>query len=193
MRQQAVEDLLRGSLTTVRAAQAATPAEQILLATEAAWLYAAGALGVGAASEMERWHTEVRDQADRRLRVPLDLPSTLRNTSHVAAVVTYSTPCTRTHWARDANRGTGRTQTMLEQAAQHAGPVTVVAADELQVSMLRQRLRQLGAGHVQVCSVPSVVAGRLHGRSDLVLWDHYALERFPGVDPALYSRDAVAG
>jgi hypothetical protein len=128
-----------------------------------------------------------------RLRVPLDMPPTRRNNLHDASAVTYSTPSTRTHWARDANRRTGRTQAVLEQAARHAGPVTVVAADELQVSMLRQRLRQLGAGHVQVCSVPSVVAGRLLGRSDLVLWDHYALERFPGVDPALYSRDAVAG
>jgi hypothetical protein len=153
MRRQGVEDLLRGSLTTARAATASDPAEQTRLAVEAARLYAAGALGVGASTvarwESGQWHSGVR--------------------------------------------GTGRTQAVLEQAAQHAGPVTVVAADELQVSMLRQRLRQLGAGHVQVCSVPSVVAGRLRGRSDLVLWDHYALERFPGVDPALYSRDAVAG
>jgi hypothetical protein len=98
-RQQGVEDLLRGSLTTARAATSAEPAEQVRLAVEAAQLYAAGALGVGAASEMERWHTEVRGQADAlgyafqqqrisgnslgladRLRVPLDVDVLQRGT-----------------------------------------------------------------------------------------------------------------
>jgi hypothetical protein len=75
MRQQAVEDLLRGSLTTIRAATAEEPAEQSRLAVEAARLYAAGVLGVGYSrelsgswaaegSELERWHADVRDQAD---------------------------------------------------------------------------------------------------------------------------------
>jgi hypothetical protein len=59
MRQQAVEDLLRGSLTTARAATASDPAEQVRLAVQAAQLYAAGALGIGAASEMDRYHSSV--------------------------------------------------------------------------------------------------------------------------------------
>jgi hypothetical protein len=133
MRQQAVEDLLRGSLTTARAATASDPAEQTRLAVEAARLYAAGALGVGAGSEM------------------------------------------------------------LEQAAGHNGEVVIVAADERHVAGLRRYVEGIGADHVQVMSVAAVVAGGLRGWSPLVLWDHYALERFPGVDPALYSRDAVAG
>jgi hypothetical protein len=106
---------------------------------------------------------------------------------------TYSTPGARPHWARDTNRGTGRTTRMLEQAAGHNGEVVIVGADERHVAGLRRYVEGIGADRVQVMSVAAVVAGGLRGWSPLVLWDHYALERFPGVDPALYSRDAVAG
>jgi hypothetical protein len=64
MRRQGVEDLLRGSLTTARAATASDPAEQTRLAVEAARLYAAGAIGVAAAdaiAQVERTRAYSRE------------------------------------------------------------------------------------------------------------------------------------
>jgi hypothetical protein len=90
MRRQGVEDLLRGSLTAARAATASDPAEQTRLAVEAARLYAAGALGLGASTLDESPAFDYAIQQQRisgnslgladRLRVPLDVDVLQRGT-----------------------------------------------------------------------------------------------------------------